>query len=134
MGYLLFDDENRVNLLPLAYTKPVAEFRIGILTIAEKWRKMMPDDILFSGYKTVDYLQDKYSCDTREDTIWINGSVCPNDQLVQEVLQLKNKQCLLDEAGNVIAFRAQEYQEVSSCENLVSNIVYTHIKNLWNIF
>ena len=36
MRYLLFDDENRANLLPLAYTRPVAEFRIGILTITEK--------------------------------------------------------------------------------------------------
>lgn len=134
MNYLLFDDENRVNLLPLAYTKPVAEFRVGILTIAEKWRKRMPDEILFSGYKTVDYLQDKYSFESGEDTIWINGSVCPNSQLVQEIVQLKKMQCLLDETGNVIAFRTQEYHEVSSCENLISHIAFTHIKNLWNIF
>ena len=52
MRYLLFDDENRANLLPLAYTRPVAEFRIGILTIAEKWSRRMPNEAVFGGYVT----------------------------------------------------------------------------------
>ena len=39
MNYILFDGEYRDNLLPLTYTKPVADLRIGILTIREKWEK-----------------------------------------------------------------------------------------------
>ena len=37
MNYILFDDHTWQNLLPLTFTKPVAEIRIGILTITEKW-------------------------------------------------------------------------------------------------
>ena len=60
MRYLLFDDENRANLLPLAYTRPIAEFRIGILTIAEKWSRRMPNEAVFGGYVTETYLQGKF--------------------------------------------------------------------------
>ena len=37
MNYILFDDSNRENLLPLTFTRPIAEIRVGILTIKEKW-------------------------------------------------------------------------------------------------
>ena len=36
MNYILFDDNNWDNLLPLTFTRPVAELRAGILTIKEK--------------------------------------------------------------------------------------------------
>ena len=60
MRYVLFDDDKRDNLLPLAYTRPISEFRIGILTIREKWSKQLGDDFEFAGIKTEDYLQQKY--------------------------------------------------------------------------
>ena len=37
MNYILFDGDYRDNLLPFTYTRPVADIRIGILTIREKW-------------------------------------------------------------------------------------------------
>ncbi|MGB2138240.1 MAG: putative sugar nucleotidyl transferase, partial [Flavobacteriales bacterium] len=40
MNYILFDDF-RGNLLPLTYTRPVSEIRIGILTITEKWERFL---------------------------------------------------------------------------------------------
>ena len=37
MNIILFDpQEVRDNLLPLTYTRPVADLRLGILTLAEK--------------------------------------------------------------------------------------------------
>jgi hypothetical protein len=41
MAIILFDDNARNTLLPLTYTRPVADLRIGILTIAEKWAKYL---------------------------------------------------------------------------------------------
>jgi len=38
--YTLFDGVGHVALKPLTYTKPVAELRVGILTIKEKWEKL----------------------------------------------------------------------------------------------
>ena len=37
MQLILFDDHSWDNLLPLTFTRPVADLRVGILTIAEKW-------------------------------------------------------------------------------------------------
>ena len=67
MRYLLFDDQHRANLLPLAYTRPIAEFRVGILTITEKWAMLMPKDAVFGGYITEMYLQAKYPASITAD-------------------------------------------------------------------
>ena len=37
MNYILFDGPSEIILLPFTYTRPVADIRIGILTIREKW-------------------------------------------------------------------------------------------------
>ena len=37
MNIILFDGIYHKNLLPLTYTRPVSDLRIGILTIKEKW-------------------------------------------------------------------------------------------------
>lgn len=134
MRYLLFDDENRVNLLPLAYTKPVAAFRVGILTIAEKWSKRMPSNAAFGGYVTEDYLQRKYPVDIQEDQLWINASICPNDKLVKTILSLELNQGLLDDKENLIAFRSGNFEESINCKKLYTDIEFTHIQNLWDVF
>ena len=47
MAIILFDDNAHKTLLPLTYTRPVADLRIGILTIAEKWAKHLNTDYSF---------------------------------------------------------------------------------------
>ena len=39
MNYILFDGSVRNQLLPFTFTRPVADIRVGILTIREKWEK-----------------------------------------------------------------------------------------------
>ncbi|HQX03888.1 MAG TPA: putative sugar nucleotidyl transferase, partial [Flavobacterium sp.] len=41
MNYILFDGPVRNALLPFTFTRPVADIRIGILTIREKWEKYL---------------------------------------------------------------------------------------------
>jgi len=134
MNYLLFDDQNRSNLLPLAYTKPIAEFRIGILTISEKWAKRMPKDSVFGGYITEDYLQTKYPANIQNDQLWINASICPNDDLIKDILALELNESLFDEAENIIAFRSGDFKESIDCEKSYTDVAFTHILNLWDIF
>ena len=40
MNYILFDGPSRNQLLPFTYTRPVADIRVGILTIREKWENI----------------------------------------------------------------------------------------------
>ena len=42
MNIILFDS-NRENYYPLSYTRPISYFRIGILTIQEKWENNYQD-------------------------------------------------------------------------------------------
>lgn len=134
MRYILFDDENRVNLLPLAYTRPVSEFRIGILTIAEKWAKQLPSGFVFSGNSTEAYLQDKYPVEITDDQIWINASLCPNPILVQEIEVLELNQALFSDDDCLLAFRSGNFNESLNCEKIYSQTSFTQLKNLWDIF
>ena len=134
MRYLLFDDENRANLLPLAYTRPVAEFRIGILTIAEKWSRRMPNEAVFGGYVTETYLQGKYPSDINEEQLWINASVCPNDALIKDILSLEMNEGLFDEQEHIIAFRSGNFKDSVVCQKSYTDVAFTRVQNLWDIF
>ena len=86
MNVILFDGKNRNNLLPFTFTRPVAEIRIGILTITEKWAKYAG---VQPSFKTQDYLSVKYPAILAQNNLMINGSVCPNHLLWSEITQLK---------------------------------------------
>jgi UDP-N-acetylglucosamine diphosphorylase/glucosamine-1-phosphate N-acetyltransferase len=95
MNVILFDDPTiRINLLPLTFTRPVADIRVGILTIREKWEKMIHSS---TSSKTEDYLSIKYPTEYTIDTdnVWINGAVLPNSDLLEEIKMLQPQQVLL---------------------------------------
>ena len=134
MRYIFFDDENRVCLLPLAYTKPISEFRIGILTISEKWENRLPINSEFGGHFTEPYLQDMYPLNIAKDQVWIASSVCPNDELISLVTELKIGEALFDNDDHIIAFRSAAFDDLIKCSKKYSSVEYTRILNLWDIF
>lgn len=91
MHCTLFDDHNRPHLLPLTYTRPMAGLRVGILTIAEKWQYHLGGNI---GYKTEDYLNQKYRRLVASEHLYINGGLCPNEALLIEIAALKEGEAL----------------------------------------
>lgn len=101
MNYIFFDDQ-RINLLPLTYTRPVSELRLGILTITEKWMKRLPAAPF--SYSTAAYLQAKYPMVVSDDNVFINGSILPNEALVNAVSFLLPNTALVKD-GKTIAFR-----------------------------
>ena len=107
MNYILFDGPYRSNLLPFTYTKPVADLRIGILTIREKWERYMEATITTV---TEDYLSDKYPMVEMEINVMINASFLPNDELVGLIKNLSEKQAILCQ-DEMIAFYTTEDQE-----------------------
>ncbi len=87
MNLILFDSPTiRQNLLPFTFTRPVAGIRTGILTIAEKWEKYLG---IKPSYSTESYLSKKFPIHHEADNYWINGAVCPNEDLVTAIQQLK---------------------------------------------
>ena len=79
---ILFDSLSRERLLPLTYLKPVCELRVGILTIREKWEKLLDTQAAFI---TQDYLSEKYPIHISEENIVINGSILPNPELITAI-------------------------------------------------
>jgi UDP-N-acetylglucosamine diphosphorylase/glucosamine-1-phosphate N-acetyltransferase len=91
MSIILFDDNAHQTLLPLTYTRPVADLRIGILTIAEKWTKYLNKD---HSFHTLDYLQAKFPVKIEADNLFINGAVCPDENLLEAIDKLQTGQAL----------------------------------------
>ena len=81
MNYILFDSDVRNSLLPFTFTKPVADLRIGILTIREKWEHYLG---FTTSTITEDYLEEKYPMIELEENILINASFCPTKKLVKK--------------------------------------------------
>ena len=92
MNYILFDGTVRNALLPFTFTRPVADIRVGILTIREKWEKYL-------GYTTTtlteEYLSEKFPMVEMEENVMINASFLPNDILVGMVKSLEKNQAIL---------------------------------------
>lgn len=86
----LFDDDSWLSLRPLTFTRPVADLRVGILTIAEKWAKSLNADF---GFITQTYLQAKYPA--KSTTLHLNGSICPDQQLIEAINNLKANEALV---------------------------------------
>ncbi|MDQ8004239.1 MAG: putative sugar nucleotidyl transferase [Pedobacter sp.] len=112
MAINLFDDKSWFSLRPLTFTRPVADLRIGILTIAEKWAKHLDTDF---GYLTQDYLNKKYAL--ANSTLFINGSICPDNELVEAVSRLKEGE-VLHAADVIIAYHANFFNYQDALSNL----------------
>jgi len=104
MAIILFEDSAHETLLPLTYTRPVANLRVGILTIAEKWAKHLKNDF---SYLTRDYLQGKFPINTTADNTFINGAFCPDTELVEAIGKLRTGDALMYR-DSLVAVRLNE--------------------------
>ena len=96
----LFDDDAWKTLRPLSFTRPVADLRIGILTIAQKWEKYLNAR---SGFVTIPYLAIKFPA-LNDAELFINGSICPDDDLINAITNLDEGE-LLEKQGLIIAYK-----------------------------
>ena len=136
MKIVLFDNpETRLDLLPLAFTRPIAEFRIGISTIRDKWELLLDGDY---SYLTADYLSEKYPCadDLDESTLYVAGNVVPTAGLVSEIQVLEAGRALTLEDGTLVAYRGAKYdsQSISDSSKIVSKEKPVVIRQVYDIF
>ncbi|MGL5919617.1 MAG: putative sugar nucleotidyl transferase, partial [Bacteroidales bacterium] len=98
---ILFDGAVRTNLLPLTFTRPVGEIRIGILTIKEKWEKHLS---VSASFLTEPYLSHKYPLIVSEENIFIAGNILPSDSFINEINNLRENEALTN-CDSILAFR-----------------------------
>ncbi len=133
MNYILFDGPFRNNLLPFTFTRPVADIRIGILTIREKWEAYLDST---TTTVTEDYLSEKYPMVEMEENVMINASYLPNYELVEMVKSLEKNQAIFKDE-DIIAFYTKEAQEnidFSTYDALEFDDDIIRIENNWDIF
>lgn len=133
MNYILFDGPYRNNLLPFTYTRPVADIRIGILTIREKWEHYLKTT---TTTITEDYLSNKYPMVEMEDNVMINSSFLPNLELIEVVRGLEENQAVF-KGEDVVAFFSKEAQndiDFDTFESIEFESDIIKIENNWDIF
>lgn len=133
MNIILFDGKEYSDLLPLTYTRPVAELRMGILTFAERWRSIFQTEKI--SYLTQEYLSKKYSLHTEEQNFFINPTYFPYQEFI---LTLKNL-----EFGEAIYHNEELIASKTTLENFQlnkfdkkNNIEFKgiHIQYPWDLF
>jgi len=132
MNYILFDGAHRTALLPFTFTRPVADIRVGILTIREKWEKHLGST---TTSITEDYLSEKWPMVEMENNVMINASYLPNNILVAMIKNLEHNQAIFQE-DEIVAFYAKEGEEVDfdSFEVIEFSNDCIKIENTWDIF
>lgn len=132
MNYILFDGPSRDSLLPFTFTRPVADIRVGILTIREKWEKYLNTT---TTTITEDYLSGKFPMVELDRNVLINSSFLPTRELVDQIKSLKENQAVF-QGEDVIAFFSLEGQEVdfSTFEQISFEGEVMRIEHTWDIF
>ncbi|MBO3699616.1 GlmU family protein [Roseivirga sp. E12] len=122
MDMNLYDPaEIRSSLLPFTFTRPVADIRVGILKISEKW-----EHFGFSvGFLTEEYLSAKFK--SNNGSLKVNGALCPDESLVSAIKSLKEGQKLVSE--NTVLAQVGEGKESVEFRGPIRLIA-----NPWEIF
>lgn len=133
MNYILFDGEVRGNLLPFTYTRPVADIRVGILTIREKWEKFLGST---TTTITEEYLSYKYPMVELENNVMINAAYLPTQELVEMIQDLQPLQGILYKE-DIIAFYTQDSQDevnLDTYDLIEYKKELLKIEHKWDIF
>ncbi|TYP71685.1 GlmU family protein [Aquimarina intermedia] len=132
MNYILFDGSARNALLPFTFTRPIAEIRIGILTIREKWESYLGST---TSTVTEEYLSEKFPMVELAENVMINASYLPTPTLVEAIKSLQPNQGVFIE-GEPVAFYVLEGQEVAleNYEAISFDQKVETVKTTWDIF
>ncbi|MFK7952630.1 MAG: GlmU family protein [Ekhidna sp.] len=124
-------NESWKRMLPLSYTRPVADIRVGILKVYEKWEKHLNANS--SSFRTENYLSALFQTPSSK-SLTILGTTLPNATLVGVLSVLKENQVLVFN-NELIAgfFEADEIFEIGSKEAITIEGV-DQIQYPWDIF
>ena len=144
MNKIIFTEEfcQPENLHPFTLTRQIQDIRIGILTIREKWEKML--NLPSYDRKEDDYKDQERSVSLDEvvgDDVWfmIHGNILPVPGLIKVIRKLKNGEFISvnDNAGIIFRFTKNEIKGKHKIKVTRAVSVQSDIKTIcfpWNIF
>ncbi|MEW2922416.1 GlmU family protein [Muricauda sp. ANG21] len=133
MNYILSDGTSRESLFPFTFTRPVAEIRVGILTIREKWEKWLNASV---SVKTEDYLAAKFPLNSAAENVVINASYLPDADLVKAIQKLRMGEALMH-GEEYIAYVSGDVEtpfDSTNFKTVQHQPKGLTIKNTWDIF
>jgi len=94
--------------------RPIGRVRVGILTIAEKWKSSMVILVLFQH---TNHYHKKFATRFEDDNLWVNGAICPDEDFFESIgaLQLGEG---LRKGTKVLAYRTREHE----LPEIISNV------------
>ncbi len=104
--YLFCSQKTHENLLPLSFTRPIADFRIGISTIKEKWERIMPADY---RYLPVEFLREKFGSGPQPDQevmLIADSAILPNETSAEVIAGICRGEAICD-GDMVLAFKGR---------------------------
>lgn len=134
MQLIFHDAPLHTALLPLTFARPLADWPIGILPIAQKWQRRLPEATLH--YHTVDYLQPNFPRPAQTTGIYLHGGLCATDELAAAVADLKPGEALQKD-GQLLAYHAESPAEdpqtwLRRAQNFSGTCVL--VEKPWDIF
>ena len=129
---IFFEAEERENLLPLTFTKPVSELRMGGLTFKERWQKILSCQV---SDTTQDYLSGKFPIQNQPNSIFINPAFFPNQEILFAIENIKENECLIFE-NHLIASTGElnTFQNISTKKQIILQNPPIHIQFPWDMF
>lgn len=126
MKFILSDKGFHGRFRPLSLTRSIADFRIGILTLREKWEKYLGEKVFI---ETEPYLQAKYELVENAECVVIPSVLIPDYNIAKAIKSLESGRLVKD--GFVLA--SVESDETSSSEVEYQGKVFM-LKSLTDIF
>ncbi|MEY3594367.1 MAG: hypothetical protein RL041_1339 [Bacteroidota bacterium] len=127
------------NLYPLTITRPAADLRCGILTIAEKWMRDLSIEQEHTGFLTREHLnhpQSRFNAvrttESSSTIIQIHGAIIPNPMLVSQAKGLKPGEALLHNNEIIVSCITTESSEISNTINYTDS--FDSIDRPYHIF
>lgn len=143
MNRILFTEEfcQPENLYPFTLTRQIQDIRVGILTIREKWERMLelPSfDRRENDYKDLGRAMDIDECVQDGNCYMIHGNLLPTPALIQAIRALKAGE-FLSAAGDAIVYHISKKEIKEKNQVRVSRAVSfdDEIKTIrypWHIF
>ncbi|MEM9416818.1 MAG: putative sugar nucleotidyl transferase [Bacteroidota bacterium] len=140
MNIVLFDTpQARKALRPFSYTRALAQLRVGIGTIAEKWQHHLQAPCSFL---TAPYLSEKFPCVAAPANWCIDSTICPDEALVAAIKRLEINQQLVKDGILIAACCDQATLQALPTHNFqhpaLKTKAYerplTQLNNNWDIF
>jgi UDP-N-acetylglucosamine diphosphorylase/glucosamine-1-phosphate N-acetyltransferase len=130
------------NLYPFTLTRQIQDIRVGILTIREKWERILgvtSYDRLEDDYKDLDRSVRLEKIDDDDTCFMIHGNILPTPKLIKALKKLKDGEFISanGNTGVIFRFSKKEIQEPNKIKVSKAITIRDEIKSIqfpWDIF